>query len=421
MTSYSFFNGLSPALWYSHMLFNQMFGTDLSPTSGMAVSSSSSAGGSTSDRTKALNSLYYTDYDLLEKADELDSGNSDSVWYQQAASSSNEGVVEISYFDSNNYLGEVPDSEFEFDVSQLAESQVNYSDAVSPTSSAVLSMGDYEFTLTDGGSDVYNISFYVEAGQTNQETLDEIAEAVNSSGANVTAEVVSGANGAIQLKLEGETGASNSFSLADVTGGAVSSFNLDNTTQTSQDAIYTMNGANYTQSNNAVFLLDGNLQVDLVGTDPGSPVTVTVERDFEQITDAVEDLVSSMNSLTGILASNSYLSDSISSEWSRLVANAAQKLSSLGMGMGANKTLSIDNATLTDALEADFEGVMEAFNGTSGLINSIKSYSSRIISSPGATLLAASSSSDTYGQMYLRSITSAPYFRIGASTFWQVA
>ncbi|MFH1134575.1 MAG: flagellar filament capping protein FliD [Pseudomonadota bacterium] len=423
MTSYSFFNGVSPALWYSHVLFNQAFGTNFSPTEGLSSSSSgSSPGGAAgaSSQVKALNTLYSKDFELLDQADDLDGSNSDSVWHQQAASSTDEGVVDISYFDSNNYLGEVPDSEFEFEVSQLAEAQTNYSAAVQPTTSPVLAMGNYEFTLTEGGSDVYNLSIYVNAGQTNQETFAEIAAAINDSGSNVTAETVSGANGAIQLKLEGLTGASNSFTLADVVGNAAAATGLNNVVHSSQNAVYTMNGADYTQSNNAVFLLGGNLQVNLTGTNPGSAATVSVGRDVEKMTAAVGDLVSSMNSLTGLLASNSFLAEGLSSEWSRLLSATAQKLQGYGLAQGANQTLSLDSSTLADALNSDFAAVRDAIGGASGLIGSLKSFSSRIVSSPGAALLA-SSSSNLYGRMYLRSLTSAPRFRVGSSTFWQVA
>lgn len=417
MTGTAFFNGVSPALWYSHILYNQLFGTSFKPTDGLSGTASlrTSRGGASSNQLEALNGLYARQYDVLALAEELSTANSSSVFYQQAAASSDESVAEIGYFDGNNYSGEVPDAAFEFNVTQIAEETIYRSDALDPTASSAIGSGVNEFDLQIGSGPVYNLSFDNTAAF-NREALELMAESVNEANTDVTASVVEGANGFIYLEVaSGLTGSDNGFTLTQSGSGTpLDDINLVET-QAAANAQYSIDGTSYDQSNNAVLLYNGNLRVDLTGA---GAAAVTIEPDTEAITDTFNDLVSSMNDLTGYLASNQYLTGSLSREWSRLLYGAAFDLGGYGLSMGSNKSLSLDTSVFTSALNDNLIGVREAVGGMGGLVSDILSFGHRISSSPGASLLSSPPNSG-YGSLYLRSISSSPFFRQGSSTFWQ--
>ncbi|MHB8068184.1 MAG: flagellar filament capping protein FliD [Desulfobaccales bacterium] len=414
----SIYFGVDPATWYTSGLLNATFGTNFSPPSGItnpiATDSSAQTYANVGEQFNALNGLYQQAYNMNTQADQLSTGNPASVFYQQAAASSNPNAAAINYFDTNNSAGEVPNSTFNFDVTQIAQAQTNMGGALDPNAAAAINTGANQFTLT-AGTNTYDLAVTVNPGDTNQTALAAMAQAINDANSGVQASVVSGANGAIQLQLQGQTGSINAFSVSDVSGNAVSGSGAANTTQNATSASYTMNGASYTQDNNAVFLLNGHLQVDLTG--PGQS-TVTVGPDTQGVVNAANSLIDAMNGLTSYLSSNQYLKSDLTSKWSGLVGDAANSLSQYGVSLDANSQLSLDTTALANALQSNPTGVQEALGGINGLATNLAAFVSGITSSPGAALLQSPPSSG-YGAAYLRSFTSAPSFRIGDSPFFR--
>lgn len=414
----SIYFGVDPATWYTSSLLNAAYATNFSPPAGIAgpaaTTSSSQTYANVDEQFNALNGLYQQAYNVKTQAGQLSTGNPDSVFYQQAAASSNPNAAAIDYFDTNNSAGEVPNSAFDFDVAQIAQAQTNMGSALDPIAGAAINPGVNQFTLTVG-TDTYNLAVTVNPGDTNQTALEAMTQAINAADSGVQASVVSGANGAIQLQLQGQTGSSNAFSLSDVSGNAVAAAGAANTTQNAASASYTMNGASYTQENNAVFLLNGHLQVDL--TAPGQS-TVTVGPDTPGVVNAASSMIDALNGLTSYLASDQFLKSDLASQWHGLVADVAGSLSQYGVSLDANSQLSLDTAALTDSLQNNATAVQEALGGINGLAADLASFVSGITSSPGAALLQSPPSSG-YGAAYLRSLSSAPSFRIGSSTFYR--
>ncbi|MBF0529223.1 MAG: hypothetical protein HQK55_08130 [Deltaproteobacteria bacterium] len=431
MLSTSFFNGVSPLQWYTSSLLNQFFGTNFSPTEGItgpiAASYSGYAGanqpsvsyaGSNQGQTDALSGLYKRQYDLIGKADQLSNTNSDSVLYRQSAVSGNSGVAKINYFDGNNYYGDVPDSTFNFNVTQIATGKAVQSNLLSPTAAAFTSGGTKAFTLTVGqapNQTNYNIQFNVTLGENNNVVLNRMAQAINDAKSSVTASVTNGSAG-IRLRLEGQTGTVNDFSLTDGSGTPVAAIGLSNTVQSAQNAIFTMNNADYNQPNNGVVLQNGRLLASVTG--PGA-TTISVGPDTSSMLDSINKLVDSSNEFSSYLAANQYLNENLNQEWSGILSNAASKLADYGLILGPNNQLSLNSRTMTQALNNNLAGVREALGGYQGLVSDINSFAGRITSSPGASLLAFQPDYG-YGHLYLRSGTSAPTFRVGSSQYWVV-
>ncbi|MEW6267604.1 MAG: flagellar filament capping protein FliD [Thermodesulfobacteriota bacterium] len=418
MQTTSFYNGVSPALWYSTSLYNQTFGTSYSPLAGLTgpITVNSSYNQNASAALSALNGLYSRTYDVLQEADSLAADNSESALFRQQAASGNTGMANVVYFDGNNYLGDVPDSTFSFNVTQIAQSQISLGQLfANPSAGTTINTGVNTFRLTYGSTQT-NLSVTINAGETWESALTKMATAINDAQDNVTATVLSGTGG-VQLKLEGQTGAANTFSLADVSGNAVAQSGPYNVSQTAQNAIFTVNDASYDQPNNGLVLLEGNLLVNVTGA---GQTTVTVSPDTSAMIEKVGDLVEAMNDLSSYLASNQYLSASLSRRWSSLLNQAASNLSGYGFSLGNSLQLTLDTTELASALATDLASARLALGGPAGLTADIKTFADRIASSPGAYSLASPPSSG-YGAMYLRSFTSAPRFRVGSSLFWRTA
>ena len=417
MSINAFFNGVNPSLYYSHALFNGVFGTNFSPTQGMpsSLTTRSAVNQDNQNQLEALNGLYARQYDLLTGAEELSAANSDSVFYQKTATSSDESVAEVTSFNGNNFEGKVPDGTFEIDVTSLAAEQINLGAILDPTTSpSGINTGTNTFTLTVGGVN-YNLSLEVHDFENNLTVLTRAAEAINGAESGVTASVLSGSGG-IRMKLVGETGAGNDFSLSDVSGNLVSTTGADTVDQSASDAVFTIDGTPYSQGNNKVFLFDGRLEATLTGA--GS-TTLTIESDTTGMSQAIESVVSSINDFTGYLASNAYLNPNLTSRWESWLQKTAAGLKSHGISISSNGQLQLNADTLSEALAGDTDKVREAFGGPSGLSAELKAFSDYVLSSPGARLLKKPPSS---GQtlLYLNSITSSPRFRQGSALFWQV-
>ena len=150
-----FFSGVSPGLFYSHVLYNQIFGTSFSPTAGIDnidVTTSAEETGLTRGKIDALNGLYSRAYDLLNKAEALSTANRDGVFYRQDAVSSDSDVVAVSHFNGNNFNAEVPDQTLRIDVNQLAAEQVNTGDTLNADDASVITTGPGQSVTVTIGS-----------------------------------------------------------------------------------------------------------------------------------------------------------------------------------------------------------------------------------------------------------------------------
>lgn len=420
MAANAFFNGVTPALWYSYILYNQLFNAKISPTSGLPSQTpvkASAATEATTSKIDALNGLYRRQYDLLAEAETLSTINeSDSVFFRQTASTSDSAVADIAYFNPNNYYGEVPDSEIEIDVAKLAQEQINLgANDFNPDDATTITNGSTIKITVDGQDYTYTLG--VQAGDTWDTTLEKLRQGINDLDIGIMAEIVPLGTGNVQFQLTGQQGAANGFSVSDQSGDIVSTLDIGTATQTADDAMFTVDGQLYRQANNAAFILDGKMELELTGV---GTATITIEPDSSGVVSAVEDVLDAMNQMTSFLASNQYLSSTLSTRWSRLVDRAAFLLGNYGVESDINGALSLTSTALTSALEQDWSGVADAFGGQGGLVQNLKSFSEYITGSPGAWLLSTPPQSG-YGSLYLRSLSSAPRFRVGASSFWQVA
>ncbi len=284
---------------------------------------------------------------------------------------------------------------------------VSRSDLVSASASSEAVAGTYTFTveqlaqthqmLSSGSADVSETEFpegtiSISVGdadpvviQTQGLTLSELRDAINSSGAGVTAAIVNDGGGSnpYHLILSSETSGLAGKMTVTTTGGAPAFSEL----QAAQDAeIVLGSGAGaVTIESGSNTLSDAipGLTLHLLKAESGAPVSVSVSRDTSGIQSQVQSFVDAYNDLvsffseqfdydpdtnaTGTLFADYRLQSlqddlaaAVSSEVIGL-SDGPRALSDIGVRTSSTGTLVVDSAALADALSQNPDGVAKVF------------------------------------------------------------
>jgi flagellar hook-associated protein 2 len=224
-------------------------------------------------------------------------------------------------------------------------------------------------------------------------TLDDLTKAINSENLGLNASVINDANGsrlAITSSTSGSaanftvTSSDPSFSLSQVVAG--------------KNASLTVNGIAIASASNTVTGAVPGLTINLLGASPGTEVSLSVSHDTAQASTAINQFVTDYNTLIGQL--NTQFSDnsgtgqgvladdptvrSLQSELLSALSYTAtpaagsttttvSNLSSLGLTVNDDGTLSVNSATLNNSLQNNFSDVKNFFQGSAlnGFANSL--------------------------------------------------
>lgn len=212
-------------------------------------------------------------------------------------------------------------------------------------------------------------------------SLNDIRDAINQAGAGVRATVI---GSTLVLESE-ESGADHAMELVDSAEGVLKSLGLlddgdsvKHVLQEAQDAEFSINGVNLTRSSNTIS--DAVQGVSFTLTGEGT-ATITIEQNVDGAFDAIKAFVEQynsvqtfINSITAkgeVLQGNSTilrLQSSLYSLVSGFVSAPAdakyRSLAQIGITVGRNGNLSIDESALRKALEENPDEVRALFAAT---------------------------------------------------------
>ncbi|WP_447932407.1 flagellar filament capping protein FliD [Sphingopyxis fribergensis] len=254
-------------------------------------------------------------------------------------------------------------------VNQLARAQTNYSGVVADRTAAI---GAGTMTLTVGG-----VAKTITIGAANN-SLEGLANAINASGAGVTASIIAD-EGGHRLIVKGPTGEVGAFTLtadagADPGLAAFSTSGGMTVGQTATNAEFTIDGVAFSRANNIVDDVIPGMSLTLKKAAPGQGVDIGASRPLDMIKQTVGDFVSVYNQLKKSLVSASSMSGATTSlreierELSNLVNKvlsshgSINKLSDIGISSTRDGLLSVDNAKLDKVLASDAGAVEALFN-----------------------------------------------------------
>jgi len=253
-------------------------------------------------------------------------------------------------------------------VNQLARAQTNYSGVVADRTAAI---GTGTMTLSVGG-----VAKTITIDAANN-SLDGLANAINASGAGVTASIIAD-DGGHRLILKGPTGAASAFTLTADAGAdpGLSAFGTGTMTlgQSAANAEFTIDGVAFSRANNIIDDVVPGMSLTLKKAAPGQPVDIGASRPLNMIKQTVGDFVAVYNQLKQSLVAASKLPGATSSlrELERELGGllhkvisshgSINKLSDIGISTTKEGLLSIDNSKLDKVLAADAGAVEALFN-----------------------------------------------------------
>jgi flagellar hook-associated protein 2 len=211
-------------------------------------------------------------------------------------------------------------------------------------------------------------------------TLAGLAAAINSKNLGLTANVISDVGGARLSLVSNSSGTAGNITISSNTTGL--SFNLGSQ---GADAALTVDGVPIDSSSNTITTAIPGVTLNLL-SQTSSPVTLQVGSDTSQVVSAINSFVSAYNTVisnlnsqftynAGTQAAGTLMGDS-SAEivQSTLLADIATSVSgngaitslaSLGISMGEDGTLTVDNSQLTGALAGNFQAAQTFFQTAS--------------------------------------------------------
>lgn len=252
----------------------------------------------------------------------------------------------------------------------LATPAQNLTDTLSGT--VQIKVGTSDQTITLGASD----------------TLTTLASTINAGTYGVTASVVTDANGshlALVSQPPGVTpqitlgGAGSNLTaapagLSDLTASTAIGFNLG---QTGADATLNVDGLDTTSASNTVTGAIPGVTFQLLAAAVGVPVQVQITNDNSSIETAFASLVSSYNTIVTALKTQegndstgkaeplfgSTTLTSLQSELSQalnagVASGAISNIGQLGLSLGTDGTLTLDNSTLDAKLNSNFSDIV---------------------------------------------------------------
>lgn len=250
---------------------------------------------------------------------------------------------------------------YSISISQIAQAQVNTGNNVSGQQLSNMQQGQNVISIKAGES-TKDISFSISNGDTNEIALNKMAKAINDSKSGVKAEIVKDSANNVKLQLNAEnTGAKNSFTIADKTGNAVASTGINNTTAQAKDAKFTVNNLTYTSDSNDTKIANGKVKLNLKQTTKDS-VDITVKSDASKIEDKIETFVQDYNKLISD-AQGSNLGGSMINGMLRTAAKDKTKLEAIGITVNGDNTLSIDKTKLKKSIDTNIKNVRDTISG----------------------------------------------------------
>jgi flagellar hook-associated protein 2 len=245
-------------------------------------------------------------------------------------------------------------------------------------------------TPTAGSAKTYS------TGSNGINTLTDLENAINTGGLGVTASIITDATGSRLAIVSDTPGSAGSFTAAATGGGTGGTFGFVSGSPGVNSSI-TVNGIVIQSATNTVTGAISGVTLNLLGTEPGTDISVNVAPNTAEASNAINQFVNDYNTLIGAIntqysdtgSGQGVLSDDptlenlqntllqalnyTASPASGSTSTSVPNLSSLGITMNTDGTMSIDSSTLSGALQNNFSDVRNFFQGSAlnGFANSM--------------------------------------------------
>jgi flagellar hook-associated protein 2 len=261
-------------------------------------------------------------------------------------------------------------------VNQLATTSSSVSDTIANANDTL------------SGSVVISVDGKSQSISANGDTLSDLAAAINSAGAGVTASVLTDANGSRLSLVSSSSGAGGQLDLS-TSSLSDSGNSLGFTTQTGADGSITVDGATLDVSSNTVTNAIPGVTLQLLAQSSGTtPVQIEITNDNTDVETAVNNFVQAYNAVANDLSAQtgndasgnpeplsgttllSQLQTALSGAlFGGQASGSINSLEQLGIEVesGTSGTLTLNSDTLANALNSNFADVTGFFQNTGSL------------------------------------------------------
>lgn len=275
---------------------------------------------------------------------------------KKAAYSSDSGVIAATFVGNTGDDSPVPTLKMQ--VNSLATSQENMGTYLAD-GTVGLAPDTYSFDVSINDLN-YEFQFNINENDTNKDVQQRLVRLINNADIGIQARLDEG-NARSSIRLFSQNtglpeGKSEIFRITDdrtsKTSGAVEYFGLDYISRQPANSSFLLNGEERSTSSNT-FTIGKMYEIELKAVSaPDTEVTIGLKTDTESLTDNVSALIGSYN--TFISTASSYqsserLSGRLVREMSRIAAHYQSSLESMGIRLGSDNTLSIDEALLKES------------------------------------------------------------------------
>jgi flagellar hook-associated protein 2 len=234
------------------------------------------------------------------------------------------------------------------------------------------------FTITTGSGATQTIT------TDGTESLTDVANEINGDNLGVTASVITDANGARLAVVANSSGSASNFTIS-----GSSSFGFTQPV-TGTNASLTVDGVSISSASNTVTGALSGVTLYLEGASAGTQVTLDIQPDTSSASSAISQFVTDYNQVIsdinaqfddsgsgqGPLAQDSNLTNlqnAVEQALDFIAPGSSTTLSTLGISINQDGTLSLDSTTLQNALQNNFSGVQSFFQGSAlnGFANSM--------------------------------------------------
>ncbi len=325
----------------------------------------------------ALKKLYTDVSDLANQAKKLTLTDYNSVFNDRAAISSDPDVLTATAVDAFTQDSGANEASYNISVTHLAQAQENTGFELNGADSSVVDLGINTFNVNINGQD-YELSIDVVGGDTNEDAVQKMAQAINETNIGISAAVSDGSEeGTRELVItSNNTGSASAFTISDISGNATAATGADGVSTVAQDALYTVDGNDFGSGSNTIYLDGGLVTVHLQGTGES---LLTVAPDEEKVQNAITDFVSKVNSFVDFLEDNTdYINDEVLASINSFISDHKTELESLGITRGEDGRIEVDLDQLAAATSQDMAEIKETFGAFDGFAMQINNYASRI-------------------------------------------
>ncbi|WP_240416086.1 flagellar filament capping protein FliD [Paenibacillus periandrae] len=270
---------------------------------------------------------------------------------------------------------------------QIAQSQLNDGAVLQRTSPTLMTAGSNQMKLVTENQTI-SFSIYILSTDTNQQALQKIRSAINSTNSDLQASLVRDElRDTVQLRINSlHTGTAHAFSIVDIYGNAAAISGIANVTQQAEDAVYHINGnASVVSASNQIVWDQGNVAITLLAASQ-KPVQIDIHPDMIGIKRQVQALVDRYNSLHLQLTQSGGLLTSEASE-SVMGKLTSLPLEMIGIQLNADGSLKVDFSVLEEQVISRFNMLEFSLRGFGGLAAALNVAAKTLLDPPSFELL----------------------------------